>query len=180
MLNVITGLHSGGVAASTSAYESIATATVGSGGSSSISFSSIPSTYTHLQIRLMTLTSGVNTDIVMRFNGDTGNNYSQHYLYGGGAGSGGSGGSGSANYAIPGILGGTSAPSSGVCDILDYKNTSKYKTVRAISGDDQNGSGYLFFYSSAWLNTSAISSITITPGAGVFNQYCHFALYGVK
>lgn len=179
MLNVITGLHSGGVAASTTAYESIATATVGSGGSSSISFSSIPSTYTHLQIRLMTLTSGVNTDIIMRFNGDTGNNYSQHYLYGTGA-SAASGGAASTSYAPAGIQGGTSAPSGAICDILDYKNTSKYKTTRVLTGDDQNGSGYLFFYSSAWLNTSAISSITITPGAGVFNQYCHFALYGVK
>ena len=179
MLNTIAGLHGNGVAASTTAFESIQTATVGAGGSSSISFSSIPSTYTHLQIRVMTLTTGVNTDILMRFNSDSGNNYSQHYLYGTGAAAA-SGGAASQSYAPLGIEGGTSAPGVAVCDVLDYKNTSKYKTVRSLSGDDQNGSGYLFMYSSAWLNTAAISSITITPGAGVFNQYSQFALYGVK
>lgn len=179
MLNTISGFLGDGVIAATSAFDSISTVTVGAGGSSSVSFSSIPSTYSHLQIRVMTLTTGVNTDVLMRFNSDSGTNYSQHYLYGTGAAAS-SGGAASQTYAPLGIEGGTSAPGVAVCDVLDYKNTSKYKTVRSLSGDDQNGSGYLFMYSSAWLNTNAISSITITPGAGVFNQYSSFALYGVK
>ena len=66
-------------------YESIASAT-GTGSSGTITFSSIPGTYQHLQIRINSRndsTDGATT--TMRFNGDTGSNYARHYLYGDGA-----------------------------------------------------------------------------------------------
>jgi hypothetical protein len=81
-------LDSGGVAAGGgTAYESIATVTVGGGGSSSIEFTSIPSTYTHLQIRgIGTCTRNIGTmDLNTTFNSDTGANYSRHYLKGNGS-----------------------------------------------------------------------------------------------
>ena len=67
-------------------YTSIATATVDSGGASSITFSSIPSTYTHLQIREISRGAAVqtSTNIQMQFNSDTGTNYSDTWLYGNG------------------------------------------------------------------------------------------------
>ena len=85
MLNFLAAIHGTGVAASTNSYESIATVTVGAGGSSSISFSSIPSTYKHLQIRSINLSSSTDNNILMRFNSDSGANYSRHYVYGDGA-----------------------------------------------------------------------------------------------
>jgi hypothetical protein len=67
-----------------------------------------------------------------------------------------------------------------VIDILDYANTNKYKTTRSFSGADNNGSGFVQFMSGLWMNTAAITSITILPNSDNFAQYSSFALYGIK
>ena len=68
-----------------------------------------------------------------------------------------------------------------VIDILDYANTSKYKTARLLGGADQNGSGEVWSHSGNWRNTTAISSIKLLEAVtGNFVQYSHFALYGIK
>ena len=163
---------------STNNFSSIATVTVGSGGSSSVTFSSIPSTYTHLQLRIMGFTTGaVNSGI--QFNGDSSGNYSYHYLDGNGSSASATGGTG-ANAAIFGYIDGSATyPEVAIIDILDYTNTNKYKTIRHFSGNDTNGSGYVWFNSSLWNNTAAITSIS-TPSATTYRQYSSFALYGVK
>ena len=72
-------------------FESIATTTVGSGGQSTITFSSIPSTYKHLQIRYAAKNSGTSENFVAMkwvYNSDTAANYSNHYIYGSGAATG--------------------------------------------------------------------------------------------
>jgi hypothetical protein len=180
MLSSLIGIiaSSGGEAAAGNSYESIATVTVGSGGTSSITFSSIPSTYQHLQIRAIGIGTGFNY-AGLNFNSDTGNNYSYHQLNANGSTVFSSGGSN--NNVIYTLQGGTSAtfPAVGVIDILDYANTNKYKTVRSLSGYDQNGAGELYFRSGAWLSTSAITSIQITGSTSVA-QYTSFALYGIK
>ena len=56
--NIVALLGNGAAAGGGTSYESIATVTVGAGGSSSISFTSIPSTYKHLQIRAITRDTG--------------------------------------------------------------------------------------------------------------------------
>lgn len=165
-------------------FESIATATVGSGGSTSVSFTSIPSTYTHLQIRSSFTTSTAGQVISVRLNSDTGSNYLLHSLIGNGSAA-------SVNVAtsqpyatIFGRLVGTftTNPTVVVTDILDYINTNKNKTLRSLGGADNNGSGEVNFISSLWLNTAAVTSIEISPynGAVKFNEYSHFALYGIK
>jgi hypothetical protein len=160
-------------------YESIATTTVGSGGTATITFSSIPSTYTHLQVRFSQLSGTSVTDIRVQFNSDTGNNYSRHYIYGDGAATA-AGGASSGAFAFGGLTGNTTSPSVSVIDILDYKNTNKNKTVRTLTGWDNNGSGYVQLQSGAWLNTAAITSITIFSSSTNMNQYSSFALYGIK
>ena len=189
MIGAITaGLFSTGTAASTNSYESIATVTVGAGGSSSISFSSIPSTYKHLQVRLIgkVTTSGTSdTYAKLSFNSDTTyTNYNGHDLYGDGA-SVASGYDYSAAYT--GLVlqrfpnaGVTSTFGTAVIDILDYTNTNKYKVTRGLGGYDKNGAGFLGFYSGLWRNTAAVTDITITPGQDNWAQYSSFALYGVK
>ena len=159
-------------------FESIATVTVGSGGASSVSFTSIPSTYTHLQIRGNLRADG-NTDF-MQFNGDTGANYMRHYVYGAGTSrtSGGEANAVSCYAGISATVANTFAPLT--IDIYDYANTNKYKTTRSFSGFDQNTSWWVAMYSSCWRNTNAITSITLFAQTSNWSQYTTFALYGVK
>ena len=165
---------------STNNFSSIATVTVGSGGASSITFSSIPSTYTHLQIRGISQNSGTATNAI-QFNGDTASNYNSHYLYGDGS----SAASGylSSTYGY-GFLSSFSTATNvfggAVIDVLDYANTNKYKTYRSLTGADLNGSGNMEFLSGAWRNTTAVTSITLAATTGNFSQYSSFALYGIK
>jgi hypothetical protein len=167
---------------STNSYESIATVTVPSGGQSSISFNSIPSTYKHLQIRFIArgLSGGA---IYTQFNGDTATNYSAHNLNGDGATA---AAQSQTSTNTPLIIrnGGISTTANiftaGIVDILDYANTSKNKTLRSLSGQDLNGSGLIELASNAWYITSAITSITMTQNGTGFAQFSSFALYGIK
>jgi hypothetical protein len=179
-------LSFGGAATS---FESIATVTVGSGGATSAEFTSIPATYSHLQVRLLGRdtrnASGDNFSI--QFNSDTNaaNYVSYHWILGDGS-------TVSAGVVAGGVQGQivigevstaqTSANifSAGVFDILDYANTNKYKTVRNLNGLDKNGSGALTFSSGLWMSTNAITNIKIFGNNGNWAQYSHFALYGIK
>jgi hypothetical protein len=180
-----------GALKSSLAFESIATVTVGSGGTPSITFNSIPATYTHLQIRAIAKNSedaNASGYLLVQFNGDTASNYSRHNLYGSGATTF-SDGAASTTF----INGGYGVPRAGVnaanmfagyiIDILDYANTNKYKTTRSLGGSDQNNTNttYISLNSGNWRSTSAVTSITITASVG-FNhtQYSSFALYGIK
>jgi hypothetical protein len=191
LLNVISGLLSGaGAPASTTSYESIATITVGSGGSSSISFSSIPSTFKHLQVRYTARTNRANAldAIDLKFNSDTSQgNYVRHELDGNGSGVSASAGYPQAgNYPfwisyVAGNNAGSNVFGAGVIDIFDYQNTNKYKTSRLLGGYDNNGSGYANLFGHLYMVTTAISSIQLTSSLGSgFQQYSSFALYGIK
>ena len=165
-------------------YFSIATSTVGAGGASSVTFSSIPQTYTHLQIRAICRLGEATTDnnIYMQFNGDTAANYSNHYLYGSGSGVASGAGVSSSNNPCMRCTGSTSTANmfgAGVIDILDYANTNKYKTLRSISGNDQNGSGFAFLQSGNWRSTSAITSVSFVVATSNIAVNSSFALYGV-
>jgi hypothetical protein len=193
MLNQIAALHGTGVAASTTSYESIATVSLGST-QSTISFTSIPSTYKHLQIRGIARTNRAVTfftPMVIQFNADTtaGNYYFQHILVGdtsaaaayatassttaGGMAGDVSGGSGVADTFAANVI-----------DILDYQNTNKFKTLRSLSGSEgqtSNLDNEIKFGSSLWKSTSAITQIDLKVNSGdSFVQYSQFALYGIK
>lgn len=159
-------------------YESIATAT-GTGSSAFVTFSSIPSTYTHLQIRGIAA-GAVNTFADMTFNADTTTSYSQHDIYGDGAAAGAEAGATRANIPVTALPNVTSVYNSFIIDILDYANTNKYKTARVLQGRDANGSGTIYFMSGLWQKTNAISSITITSRSGNIAANSSFALYGIK
>lgn len=185
MLNNIAALLSGVGAAATS-YESIATVTVGAGGSSGVTFSSIPSTYKHLQLRMIVREAGTGANgsyVGLRFNSDTGSNYSMHRLLGDGStASAAAYTTQNTNYLERVASASQSANVFGaiVVDILDYTNTNKYKTIRNLGGWDSNGSGWVTFNSNLWQSTSAVTQIDLGIDTGNFQQYSHFALYGVK
>jgi hypothetical protein len=156
--------------------DSLGVVVVPSASAATITFSSIPQTYTHLQIRCLHQNAST-SNLRYQFNGDTAANYNWHQMYGDGANPGASGsttdayGLGSYLYAQWGVT---------ILDVLDYANTSKYKTGRSIGGTDANGSGYVGFQSGLWRSTAAITQIDIKATGGSFIQYSHFALYGIK
>ena len=167
------------------AYDALATVTL-SATTASITFAGIPSGYKHLQIRLLARVSGsVTTNgTKVQFNSDTGANYTYHTLYGNGT-SAIAYGEANTNQSFmdkaSGASSGASMFGAMVCDVLDYGDTSKFKTTRSLGGTDQNGSGSVFLSSGVWRNTNAITSITLSPFDGYsYVQYTQAALYGVK
>ena len=162
----------------------------GTGSSGTITFSSIPSTYKHLQVRMMTRRTTAVTDssgMRTRLNGNT-SNYTYHGLYGTGstvaAFGGGTGGYNAmpspetiGNSAASGIL------SVCIMDITDYASNTKNKTIRTFEGYDANGSGIVMLQSSVWVDTTAVTSLEISTnntGSVFWTSNSTFALYGMK
>lgn len=165
-------------------YESIATFNA-TGSETTFTFTSIPNTYQHLQLRaIFQRNGGTQLDVGIRFNSDTGSNYSQHYLSGDGSAASASGAA-SSSYVSIGVGPGTSTSNMfgvSIIDIHDYASTTKNKTVRAAGGADTNNTGIsaVRLWSGAWYNTNAISSLTIYPFGDAMNTGTVFALYGIK
>jgi hypothetical protein len=192
MLGIMASGISGNLWSPGTDFDSITgTVTVGAGGASSITFSSIPATYKHLQIRCIARDTGTLADwnlLSATFNGDTAANYSSHGVraYGATADIYPVGFANASNMEI-GLLPssfsgyGTSYAAT-VFEILDYSNTNKYKTFRSINGSDTNSAtyGYANFGSGNWRSTTAVSSITISAVGRTLAQHSHFALYGIK
>jgi len=170
-------------------FESISTVTVGTA-TATVTFSSIPATYSHLQVRVLarsadTGAGGVD-NLVMSFNSDTTyTNYRSHFLTGNGT----TASSGTLQVATyfaycgdmaNSVSSNTQIYGGAVIDILDYANTNKNKTVRSIAGTDRNGSGAVALHSSVWLDASAISSIVLRFPTANISVTSSFALYGVK
>ena len=190
LLNNVVAQLGTGAGASASSFESIATVTA-SGGESSLSFSSIPSTYKALQIRGIardTYSGGViaGSPLYIQVNGNTGTNYSKHQLYGDSSAVVATGTS-SASYMVMDAacaLGSNTAGIFGVSiiDFIDYSNTSKNKTMKSLWGVNANAANTNYeigMSSGAWYNTSAITSISIYGGYS-FAAGSTFALYGIK
>jgi hypothetical protein len=186
--NIVAGLYDAGAGPAVGDFKSIATVTVGVGGATPIDFTSISSDYQHLQIRGMIRGNSVNTgadSMLIRFNTDSSSVYAIHRLWGTGSGVNADGYANITDVSIGSLLrsGNTSNVYAGfVIDILDYKNTNKFKTMRALSGWDGNGSGEIWFQSGLWRSTSAINAIRFLPGGSstLFNAGSTFALYGIK
>ena len=159
------------------AFESIATA-IGTGSSGTITFSSIPSTYKHLQIRGFVLSAGTDT-AQLRFNSDTGTSYARHRIFGNGSTATASG-SISNTFIILNEGSSNTLPNTFIVDVIDYASATKRKTVRSFSGIDQNGSGNIGLFSGLWNNTDAITSATIFLNSGNYNATTVISLYGIK
>jgi hypothetical protein len=177
-------------------YEAIATLS-GTGSSDTMTFSSIPSTYKHLQIRGIQVVDYGSADYGnsgVRFNGDSGYNYTIHAMRGyydttsnlqginytlGGAG---------VTYGM--IFGAylgsnTTVMFPTIIDILNYANTGNRKVAKAWSGSTYlNGSsadrGFLQTASTFWDSNAAINSISLFASNGSWSTKTKFTLYGIK
>jgi hypothetical protein len=169
------------------AFESIASVT-GDGSATTLTFSSIPATFKHLQIRgISRRASGTGiADISIRLNSDTGSNYAYHLLQGNGSAVAASGSASQTSILWSHILPGTNQAASsygaGIADIHDYASATKNKTLRLISGFESNAASTgdrIYLSSGLWMDTSAITSISLIS-ADAFDTSSNFALYGIK
>lgn len=166
-------------------YNAIASTTVGAGGAANITFSSIPSTYTDLILKLSLRGSYsvVAYSMSMRFNSDTGNNYTLRSLYGDGSAAGSEVSSG-ISY-LPVLINGNSATSSTFGNAEVYIPNYGGSTQKSISADAVSESNatttYAYLHAGIWTGTSAITSITLNAlSSYVFNQYSTATLYGIS
>lgn len=163
-------------------YDLIAS-TVLSTTSSSVTLSSIPSTYTSL--RLVTSTFSSNTATCrIQFNGDGAGNYGLQFM----TWTNNASPSGSASVSESGIYftgaqmgGSASYPGLFVVDILGYSDTSYMTTLNHVGGHatGTGSSSEWFQVGGAWYNTAVVSSITLARGSGTFNAGSSFRLYGI-
>lgn len=171
------------------AYDLIATA-VGTGSSGTITFSSIPQSYKHLEIRFTGRTTTSEGLIIagnLRFNGDAGTNYAGHFLQSTGFTPETSSNTSRSDILIqkfiPQNLNTVGSFAGGVFSFLDYSSTVKNKTVLGLYGS-MNGSTATFdsilkLQSGLWMNTAAMTSITFTI-ANNFTTSSRFSLYGIR
>ena len=177
------------------------TVTVGSGGAASISFSSIPGTYTDLILKLSlrsSSTTGGNRDYFMfRINGSSGTNYSNRYLYCIDAGAPVSGTQSAISYSSVYVTSSADGLVStfGNAEIYfpNYTSSSaKTNTVDAVALQNQVTGGAIGITGALWnpATQAAITSLTIYPGNGSSNdptygggttwaQYSTASLYGI-
>jgi hypothetical protein len=177
----------GNTAYNPTAFDSIATSTPANG-AASLTFSSIPSTYKHLQIRGIykdvSTSSAQVAPLYIQFNGDSGNNYSRHNMEGDGA-TVTSLGVVNTSWMYIGFAGAvstTGAYGGSIMTIMDYANTTKNKVIRTFAGANGNTTGTNYgvsWNSGVWVNTAAITSVTVNAGNGGFATGTTFALYGI-
>lgn len=179
-------LLAGNAAYNPSSYESIATYNITTT-TASVTFSSIPSTYVGLQLRVTGRHSGASTSILglaLRFNGDTSANYIEHFVRGNGSTVVATGNTGRTYSLIDTFIPGNNFTSgifgAGIVDIHNYASTTQNKTLRSLQGIDANGSGNIMLNSSLWVNTAAISTILAYPESNSWVAGTTISLYGIK
>ena len=156
-------------------YEKIATTTLSSTGN--ITFNSIAATYTDLRIVLVGKTNGGFTHPAIRFNSDSGSNYSNTRLNGNGSSA--TSASGTSQTRINGTTDIGTPPALYSWDVFSYAG-STYKTVLLNANSDQNGSGSVERLVGLWQSTSAITSISVFDLYGTgFGSGTTATLYGI-
>jgi hypothetical protein len=172
-----------GALLSSLAFESIATATPTSG--TSVSFSSIPSTYKHLQIRFNIIDDTAGSTMTLRFNGDAGSNYSNHSIYADRnvqVGTQGFTSTSFSRFLFPnGTNNSVNRPNVGIIDLHNYASTTQNKTIRSFCGTEDNGFQWseVVLASCGYFSNTAISSIVLAGVSG-FVAGTTVSLYGIK
>lgn len=163
----------------TATYTPLATTTLGSA-ASSITFSSIPSTYTDLRVIFTSTTTIAGANFLLYFNNDSGTNYSYTYLNGSGSAASSGQATGTA-YGFAGSIttgSNTSIPNFIAIDVFSYAG-STYKTALCQSSNDQNGSGDVSSIVNLWRSTSAINRVDITCNGTTMKTGSTATLYGI-
>lgn len=171
-------------------YEPIQTTTLGSA-TASYTFNSIPSTYTDLVIifsgQQNSAFSGRNLNI--RFNGDSGSNYSSVQILSTGDGAAYTGADANQTACYGPLInstGTTSGPSTAIMNIARYANSSTFKTMvnygggASVYSSGTNVGVYVGNNVSTWRNTAAITSVTVLSSNGDMTSGSTLTLYGIQ
>ena len=167
-----------------STFTKIAAVTVGSGGAASIDFTSIPSTYTDLCVKLSARYNDASVLGRFRFNGDTGSNYSNRRLYGTGSSAASNSDSAQTSSYVFGLNDASNYTANTFSNaefyIPNYAG-SAYKSISIDAVTENNATeAYSTLQAGLWSNTAAITSLTIYQDSGLFVQYSTATLYGIK
>lgn len=160
-----------------STYEPIATTTLGSA-QATITFSSIPATYTDLRLILVATGSSAGSQVKMQFNSDTATNYSQTYVYGDGATAASTRDTTKAFNWIDVVGLSTTIPHHYDINIFSYTGSTN-KTCLTATQEDNNGSGYVTRFVNLWRNTAAITRIDLTSTTGNLAIGTTATLFGI-
>jgi hypothetical protein len=157
----------------------IATVTVGAGGAASMAFSSIPSTYTDLCIKISgRAVSGGADNILIAFNGSS-SSFSSRILEGNGT----SASSSSSAGAITGLIDGATMTTSTFANVELYIPNYAGSNNKSFSTDavtENNATlSYANMWANLWSNTAAINAISLSCSNN-FAQYSTATLYGIK
>ena len=169
-------------------YTLISSTTVGSGGASSIDFTSIPNTYTDLLIKISTRVDQAGApNVCLRFNSDTGSNYKYKAAFGNGTSPGSYSEVDTGSTFMNLGYGDNSAHTAntfGSTDVIipNYADSNYKLTTSESTMEDNNATSYLMITSGYWNNTNAITSITLFNQNSGYKwvQYTTASLYGIK
>ena len=157
-------------------YEPIATTTLGSA-AATITFSSIPATYTDLRLTMVTIpTAGLRPQIT--FNNDSGSNYSRVLIRGNGS-------TAASQIASSQTFIYTIGQTMAAINFIDFNVFSyagnTYKTSLSMTSDDENGGDNVVAAGvQLWRSTSAITTIKLTASTSTFAAGTTATLYGIK
>ena len=152
----------------------IATQT-GNGSATTITFSSIPQTYTDL-VLVMPIFTASNANESVQINGDTGSNYSNTWITGNGSTVASSRNSNNTALNIQtNIFSTSTSPAFHIMNFQNYSNTTTFKTVLTRSNRAEQATET---FVGLWRNTAAITSISIA--SATFTTNATFTLYGIK
>jgi len=168
-------------------YQLISSVTVGSGGAASISFTSIPATYTDLVVLVSARSARTiepRDELHIRFNSDSGNNYSNRILQGNGTNTG-SGSTSTTDYIKKGTMPAAGATANTFSNNLIYIPNYAGSTTKAVSRDEVTETNsttlnYIELSAGRWTGTAAITTITFTPEVSTFVEYSTAYLYGIS
>jgi hypothetical protein len=167
-----------------STYELIASNTVGSGGVGSVTFSSIPSTYTDLLIKVSSRDSGANyvNNLLVTFNAST-SGYSDRMLYSTGLSALSASNTSVARFAFAYSAGATATSntfSNGEIYIPNYTGANNKSASFDFVTENNNSNSFADLAANILANTAAITSVTFTASSATLQQYSTFYLYGIK
>jgi hypothetical protein len=165
-----------------STYTPIATTTISGSSTTSTTFSSISSSYTDLFLVCSAGNTTTSTNMLIRFNSDSGSNYSQITLSGTGATAASNRYSSvTAIYVIERfeMTSASNTYSTSNINIQNYSNATTYKTTLSRSSTVNSGAAGTDVTVGLWRSTSAITSVTVLVNAGAFSSGSTFTLYGI-
>ena len=163
-------------------FTKIASNTVGSGGVASITFSSIPSTYTDLVVLVSCRSSQVGAFAdygKVTFNGSS-STFSYRDVYGNGASASSTNGAVNTSFVYQGNAATASTFGNAEIYIPNYTGSNN-KSFSIDTVVENNGTtGYDTLTAGLWSTTSAITSVGLAPASGTWLEYSTFTLYGIK